>query len=101
MTRSLAYVRTHVSDGVCSSVLEALTLGVPVVACDNGTRPEGVITFPPQDAAALARGVRTALTSGRVTRSAAASDVPDTVKIEVDLLTSAVATAPVTREQAA
>ncbi|MGH9195488.1 MAG: glycosyltransferase family 4 protein, partial [Acidimicrobiia bacterium] len=58
MKRSRAYVRTHVSDGVCSSVLEALTLGIPVVACDNGTRPPGVVTFPPNEPAALARAIR-------------------------------------------
>ena len=41
MSRSLAYIRTPVTDGICSSVLEALTLKVPVLAADNGVRPEG------------------------------------------------------------
>jgi glycosyltransferase involved in cell wall biosynthesis len=41
MSRSLAYIRTAVTDGVCSSVLEALRLKVPVLAVDNGTRPAG------------------------------------------------------------
>jgi glycosyltransferase involved in cell wall biosynthesis len=39
------YVRTPKKDGVCSSVLEALALGIPVVGSENGTRPAGVITF--------------------------------------------------------
>lgn len=41
LSRSLAYIRTPMTDGVCSSVLESLKLKVPVVASDNGTRPNG------------------------------------------------------------
>jgi len=41
LSRSLAYLRTPVTDGMCSSVLESLKLGVPVLAADNGTRPAG------------------------------------------------------------
>jgi hypothetical protein len=41
LTRSLAYIRTPMTDGVCSSVLESLKLKVPVLAVDNGTRPIG------------------------------------------------------------
>ena len=45
MTRSFAYIRTTVCDGVSASVLEALALGVPVVASQNNHRPENVTTF--------------------------------------------------------
>ncbi len=41
LSRSLAYIRTPVTDGICSSVLESLKLKVPVLAADNGTRPPG------------------------------------------------------------
>jgi glycosyltransferase involved in cell wall biosynthesis len=41
LSRSLAYIRTPLTDGVCSSVLESLKLKVPVLAVDNGTRPVG------------------------------------------------------------
>lgn len=41
LSRSLAYIRTPLTDGVCSSVLESLKLKVPVLASDNGTRPVG------------------------------------------------------------
>jgi glycosyltransferase involved in cell wall biosynthesis len=41
LRRSLAYIRTPLTDGVCSSVLESLKLKVPVLASDNGTRPAG------------------------------------------------------------
>jgi glycosyltransferase involved in cell wall biosynthesis len=43
--RADLYVRTPMTDGVCSSVLEALHFKVPVVASDNGGRPPGVVTF--------------------------------------------------------
>jgi glycosyltransferase involved in cell wall biosynthesis len=102
MTRSLAYVRTHVSDGVCSSVLEALALGVPVAACENGTRPAGVVTYPAEDAAALAAAVeRAQLARGTAAPRRAAADVPDTVKQEVDLLASVLAPPAASRMTAA
>jgi glycosyltransferase involved in cell wall biosynthesis len=41
LSHSLAYIRTPMTDGVCSSVLESLKLKVPVFASDNGTRPDG------------------------------------------------------------
>jgi glycosyltransferase involved in cell wall biosynthesis len=50
-------IRTPAKDGVSSSVLEALSLGIPVVASENGTRPASVITFPRGDGAALAETV--------------------------------------------
>ena len=102
MTRSRMYVRTHISDGVCSSVLEALTLGVPVVACDNGTRPAGVVTFPAEDSGALAAAVRGVLAVGPPgeRRPVAAGEIADTVRLEVDLLTDAARGGSLLRETA-
>jgi glycosyltransferase involved in cell wall biosynthesis len=51
MTRSAIFWRTPACDGVSASVLESLTLGVPVVASDNGRRPAGVVTYRETDAA--------------------------------------------------
>jgi glycosyltransferase involved in cell wall biosynthesis len=87
--RSALYVRTHVSDGVCSSVLEALSLGVPVVATENGTRPPGVRTYPATNPAALAGVIREMLDE----RSAIASqmrrpEIEDTLTVEATLLTA-------------
>jgi glycosyltransferase involved in cell wall biosynthesis len=53
--RSDVFVRTHLRDGVCSSVLEALSLGVPVVAAEDGIRPPSVVKYAPGDAADLHR----------------------------------------------
>ncbi len=52
--RSALYLRTPITDGVASSVLESLALGIPVVACENGTRPPGVLTYPAADAGRMA-----------------------------------------------
>jgi len=51
LTRSTIFWRTPTCDGVSASVLESLTLGVPVVASDNGRRPPGVVTYRETDAA--------------------------------------------------
>jgi glycosyltransferase involved in cell wall biosynthesis len=45
MTRCTACLRTPACDGVSASVKEALALGIPVVASENGRRPAGVITY--------------------------------------------------------
>ena len=49
LSQSDIYLRTPVKDGVCSSVLEALSLKVPVVASENNRRPESVITYDNND----------------------------------------------------
>jgi glycosyltransferase involved in cell wall biosynthesis len=50
MSRCSTCLRTPACDGVAASVLEALALGIPVVASENGRRPEGVITYQEKDA---------------------------------------------------
>ncbi len=53
LSRSLAYIRTPVTDGVCSSVLESLKLKVPVLAVDNGARPKGTELWKQDDLGSL------------------------------------------------
>ena len=55
LSRSLAYIRTPVTDGICSSVLESLKLKVPVLAADNGTRPAGTALWKEGDLESLLR----------------------------------------------
>jgi glycosyltransferase involved in cell wall biosynthesis len=55
MTRSLAYIRTPITDGVCSSVLEALQLKVPVLGSDNDARPLGTELWKEGDLASLVK----------------------------------------------
>ena len=90
LSRSSVYLRSHVSDGVCSSVLEALSLGVPVVASENHTRPNGVIRYPATDARRL--GLILADTLKRRQEIAQRIERPplvDTLRTEVDLLVRA------------
>ena len=47
--RSAAFLRTTHYDGDSISVREALHMGVPVIASENGMRPEGCVLFPPKD----------------------------------------------------
>lgn len=49
LSRCYGYLRTPACDGVSSSVLESLALGVPVVASENGRRPVGVVTYDQDD----------------------------------------------------
>jgi glycosyltransferase involved in cell wall biosynthesis len=53
LSRSLAYIRTPVTDGICSSVLESLKLKVPVLAAENGTRPAGTALWKEGDTESL------------------------------------------------
>jgi len=51
MTRSDVYLRSPACDGVAASVLEALAWEVPVVASENGRRPDSVVTYQDEDPA--------------------------------------------------
>ncbi len=50
LARADIYLRTPTSDGVASSVLEALSVGTQVVASENGRRPQNLITYSAKDA---------------------------------------------------
>jgi glycosyltransferase involved in cell wall biosynthesis len=89
LTRSALYLRTPTTDGVASSVLEALALGVPVVASENGARPAGVITYAASDAAALGDALCHVLDNrDRVIAAIPSIELPDTLTSEVRLLTA-------------
>ena len=55
-------LRTTRYDGDSVSVREALYIGTPVIATDNGMRPEGVHLIPPSDAGRLRDAVCDVLT---------------------------------------
>ena len=87
LKRSALYLRTPTSDGVASSVLEALAMGVPVVAAENGTRPLGTINYAATDGDAMANAVCRVLSN----REQAVADIPavpmrDTLHEEATLL---------------
>jgi glycosyltransferase involved in cell wall biosynthesis len=89
LQRSALYLRTPITDGVASSVLESMALGVPVVACENGARPAGVVTYPAEDAERMAAAVSAVLVNREAVAAALANiELRDTVSDEVALLTS-------------
>jgi glycosyltransferase involved in cell wall biosynthesis len=87
MTSARMYIRTPPKDGVCSSVLEALALGVPVVASENGTRPPSVVTYTADDPDDLAAKVEAVLADEAAVRASIVRPViRDTVADEAALL---------------
>ena len=58
-------------DGDSISVREALYIGTPVIATDNGMRPEGVRLIPPSDPVRLLEAVCDLLSRGRAPRAPA------------------------------
>ena len=58
-------LRTTLYDGDAISVREALYIGTPVIATDNGMRPAGVHLVPMQDSFSLASAVTSIVTVGR------------------------------------
>jgi glycogen synthase len=61
MSRSSLFVRPTFMDGDSISVREAMSLGVPVVASNVGTRPDGVWMFQPGDVPDLCKQIVRAL----------------------------------------
>lgn len=58
-------LRTTLYDGDSVAVREALHLGTPVIATDNGMRPAGVRLIPPQDRAALSSAIEECLSTAQ------------------------------------
>lgn len=85
--KSDIFIRAHMRDGVCSSVMEALALGVPVIACDNGTRPPEVVLYESQNSTDLAQKTESCLRHLQVLRTRL-SDVErkDSIKEELNFL---------------
>jgi glycosyltransferase involved in cell wall biosynthesis len=57
MSRSTAFVRPNYQDGDSISVREAVSLGLPVVASNVGTRPVGTLLFEAGDVNGLVRAI--------------------------------------------
>jgi len=82
-------LRTPMGDGVASSVLEALSLGTPVIASDNGTRPAGCVLYRHNDIDDMAAKIDFALSNySEVTAAIVRPEIVDTDVTEVELLIS-------------
>jgi glycosyltransferase involved in cell wall biosynthesis len=71
---SPALLRTTLYDGDSVAVREALHLGTPVIATDNGMRPAGVRLIPIHDRDALVRMVEEVVATPPVRRAAPTAD---------------------------
>ena len=75
-------LRTTRYDGDSVAVREARYIGTPVIATDNGMRPEGVHLIPPSDAGRL-RDAVCELLSGERTRRAPGGDGQENIRAVV------------------
>jgi glycogen synthase len=74
MQRSRVMLRTTLYDGDALSVREALQLGTPVIATDNGMRPLGVRLIPKSDLKALLTSIEQELQQSPASNPASAAD---------------------------
>lgn len=82
-----AFMRTTLYDGDSVSVREALQLGVPVIATDNGMRPAGVHLVPRADARALVAAVARVLRDpAKRSRQPDAGELEDVMNVYAALL---------------
>jgi len=81
--KSNVMIRTTLYDGDALSVREALHLGTPVIASDNGMRPKGVRLIPPSNPVALCRALEQTLEDPRP--SMAELSCPDEQNLEAVL----------------
>jgi len=89
LSQSSLYLRTPLGDGVASSVLESLSLGTPVVASDNGTRPVGCILYKDNTLEDMIDKVRyTINNSTNVKKKIIRPSGFDTIQKELDVLLS-------------
>jgi glycosyltransferase involved in cell wall biosynthesis len=77
MTRCSAVLRTPACDGVAASVLEALALGVPVVASENGRRPAGVISYRDTSAEDMCDSLNYLIENYETVKASLAAAAPD------------------------
>jgi len=87
LTRSKLYLRTPFKDGIASSVLEALALNVPVVACDNGSRPPSTVTYENRNVDDMAAKVQYVLEHHeQVVKNIVHPEIKDTIQDEIKVL---------------
>lgn len=82
VAQAAVFLRTTLYDGDAISVREAIALGVPVIATDNGMRPAGVRLVAVADAAALAAAIRRTLAEDERRRSATTPAAEATANLE-------------------
>jgi glycosyltransferase involved in cell wall biosynthesis len=95
-------LRTTLYDGDSVSVREALYIGTPVIATDNGMRPAGVHLVPPSDAERLRDAVVSLADVGAARREPAGDgqeNVRAVAQFYEDLLSGATRSGPARRQE--
>jgi len=77
-------LRTTLYDGDSISVREALRLGTPVIATDNGMRPAGVRLIPVDDAAALGQAILEQTPRSNLQEGASPAQKPETSNSNIE-----------------
>lgn len=83
-------VRTPKQDGISSSVLEALALGIPVVAAHNELRPPQTVNYRHDDPDDLATKIKEVLAMSKTSRRPVPPEIRDTIGEEIRILTGQV-----------
>ena len=90
LSKSTLYLRTYIKDGIASSVLEALSLNVPVVACDNSIRPESVVIYQNEDVKDIVNKVRYVIDDlENIRKKIKKPYIKDTVSEEISIIEKA------------
>jgi glycosyltransferase involved in cell wall biosynthesis len=90
IARADAFLRTTLFDGDSVAVREALCAGTPVVASNNGMRPNGVLLFSVGDLTGLEQAVGSALRAGKAPVAAAdAGGAEPVLELYAELLENA------------
>ena len=90
LSKSTIYLRTPFKDGVSSSVLESLSLNTPVVACENGSRPRGVITYENRNIDDMVSTLQDTVDRiDEIKANLNPPPIPDTISVEIDLIKKA------------
>ncbi len=89
LSRADIYLRTPIRDGVSSSVLESLSLKIPVVASENRTRPKGVVTYRNHDIADMVAKINQVLAHPDEIDKVPLPYIEDTVATEIAVIRAA------------
>jgi glycogen(starch) synthase len=85
VARSDVFLRTTWYDGDAISVREALHLGTPVIATDNGMRPTGVRLIPVRDLDGLERAITEQLTAPNIRTASSDQASEENLRAVLDL----------------
>lgn len=88
LSKSTLYVRLPERDGICASVLEAISMKIPVVASKNVHRPKEIVTFEGENAEDLQQKIIYVLNNYETVKNKLKVNKTDTLSEEIEVLIS-------------